>query len=200
MLQEKVVKGWSGWVMVGVLLAALAGSIVVLASSSDVPGNRLADRGRGGGARARRRRLVRLHGRAAEYRARRAAVRQLPGLDQDAGLLVGESADDAPARLAQGAQLRERQAEGQRPHRQSDRNRRDRRLARGRDRRSRVPGRRLRALRARPDGIGRPESRDELPVRRARRGTAVAARIGVGGLAAAAAGDPGSSGRRRASR
>ena len=36
MLQEKVVKGWSGWVMVGVLLAALAGSIVMLASSSDV--------------------------------------------------------------------------------------------------------------------------------------------------------------------
>ena len=36
MLQEKVAKGWSGWVMVGVLLAALAGSIVVLASSSDV--------------------------------------------------------------------------------------------------------------------------------------------------------------------
>ena len=36
MLQEKVIKGWSGWVMVGVLLAALAGSIVVLASSSDV--------------------------------------------------------------------------------------------------------------------------------------------------------------------
>jgi regulator of protease activity HflC (stomatin/prohibitin superfamily) len=36
MLQEKVIKGWSGWVMVGVLLAALAGSIVMLASSSDV--------------------------------------------------------------------------------------------------------------------------------------------------------------------
>jgi regulator of protease activity HflC (stomatin/prohibitin superfamily) len=36
MLQEKVIKGWSGWVMVGVLLATLAGSIVVLASSSDV--------------------------------------------------------------------------------------------------------------------------------------------------------------------
>ena len=36
MLQEKVAKGWSGWVMVGVLLAALAGSIVALASSSDV--------------------------------------------------------------------------------------------------------------------------------------------------------------------
>ena len=36
MLQEKVIKGWSGWVMVGVLLAALAGSIVTLASSSDV--------------------------------------------------------------------------------------------------------------------------------------------------------------------
>ncbi len=30
MLQEKVAKGWSGWGMVGVLLAALAGSIVML--------------------------------------------------------------------------------------------------------------------------------------------------------------------------
>jgi regulator of protease activity HflC (stomatin/prohibitin superfamily) len=36
MLQEKVAKSWSGWVMVGVLLAVLAGSIVMLASSSDV--------------------------------------------------------------------------------------------------------------------------------------------------------------------
>jgi regulator of protease activity HflC (stomatin/prohibitin superfamily) len=36
MLQEKVVKGWSGWVMVSVLLATLAGSIVMLASSTDV--------------------------------------------------------------------------------------------------------------------------------------------------------------------
>lgn len=36
MLQEKIVKGWSGWVMVGVLVAVLIGSIVILASSSDV--------------------------------------------------------------------------------------------------------------------------------------------------------------------
>jgi len=36
MLQEKVAKSWSGWVMVGVLLSVLAGSIVMLASSSDV--------------------------------------------------------------------------------------------------------------------------------------------------------------------
>jgi regulator of protease activity HflC (stomatin/prohibitin superfamily) len=36
MLQEKVAKSWSGWVMVGVLLAVLAGPIVMLASSSDV--------------------------------------------------------------------------------------------------------------------------------------------------------------------
>ena len=36
MLQEKIVKGWSGWVMVGVLVAVLAGSIIVLASSPEV--------------------------------------------------------------------------------------------------------------------------------------------------------------------
>ena len=96
MLQEKVAKGWSGWVMVGVLLAALAGSIVVLASSSDVQETAwlvaavvvvLALDGVGWFG------FTVVH---AEHRARRAALRQLPGLDQDAGLLVGESADDAP--------------------------------------------------------------------------------------------------------
>jgi len=36
MLQEKVIKGLSGWLMVGVLVAAMAGAIFLLASNTDV--------------------------------------------------------------------------------------------------------------------------------------------------------------------
>ena len=85
------------------------------------------------------------------------------------GLLVGQSADDAPPAVAARAQLRERQAEGERPRRQSDRDRRRRRLAHRRDGRGRVQRRRLRALRARADRGGGAHPGDDLPVRRARR-------------------------------
>ena len=66
-----------------------------------------------------------------------------------------------------------------------DRDRRHRRLARGRDGRGDVPGRRLRALRARADGVGGAVLATTFPLRRARGGPALAARIGDGSVASA---------------
>ena len=67
------------------------------------------------------------------------------------GLLVGESADNPAAAVAARPQLRKRQAEGQRPRRQPDRDRRRRRLAHRRHVRGGLQRRRLRALRARAE-------------------------------------------------
>ena len=108
----------------------------------------------------------------------RHAVRRLQGLDQGARILVGESAHDSPTRLAARPQLRKRQAEGQRPRRQPDRNRRGRRVAHRRHVRGRVQRGRLRALRARAERVGRAHPGDHVPLRFARRRTDVAALVG----------------------
>ena len=104
------------------------------------------------------------------------------------------------AHLAARAQLRERQAEGQRPRRQPDRDRGGRRLARRRHRRGRLRGRRLPELRQGADRGRRAQPGDELPVRRPRGRPDVAARQHGRGRGAPEEGDPGAARRRRASR
>ena len=94
--------------------------------------------------------------------------------------------------VAARAELRERPAEGERPGRQPDRDRGRRGLEGRGHGRGHLRGGRLRELRARAERVGAAQPGDELPVRRARRGAAVAARAHAGHRRPPAQGDPGS--------
>ena len=116
------------------------------------------------------------------------------------GPALGEPALHEEAHLAAHPQLRERAPEGQRQRRQSDRDRRGRRLAGGGHRGSGVRGGRLQQLRQGADRGGAPQPGDQLHVRRARRGADVAARQHRRGRRAPEEGDPGSPARAPASK
>ena len=140
-----------------------------------------------------------LHGRA-ERGPGAAALRRLPRHRQGAGAALREPLLHQEADLAARAQLRERAAQGQRHGRQPDRDRGDRGLARRRHRRGRLRGGRLRELREGPDRVRRAQPGDALPLRRAPRGRAVAAREHRRGGEEPAERDPGPPGQGRASR
>src|ERR1051326_8837627 len=71
------------------------------------PAIAVADPRRGAWTGAGRPLLVRADGRESEHRAGRAALRRLPRLAQDAGVLLGQPADDAADGIAEDSQLRE---------------------------------------------------------------------------------------------
>ena len=173
---EKEVQGLPGWLMVVVLLAVALGSAWFFVQGVQQEAGLsivlailvlLADLAL----------LVRAHRGQSQHGQGRHAVRRLQGLDQEAGLLVGESALDSPRNLAARPQFRKRQAEGQRSRRQPDRNRGRHRVAGGGDLRSCLQRGRLRELRARPDRVGAARHGHELPVRRARGRQDVAAAV-----------------------
>ena len=154
MLQEKTIKGFAGWLMIValVLLTILFGYLFVDSARNSQPELAVA------ALVAMAVTLVCMGGFTVvnpnEARSDR-AVRNLQGHGQGAGLLVGQSADAQAEGFAAHSQLRERQAEGQRPGRQPDRDRRGGGLAGGRDGGGDVRGGRLRALRPRAERVGR---------------------------------------------
>ena len=98
-----------------------------------------------------------------------AALRELPRDGPRAGTPVGQPVFHQAVDLPPGPELRERAAQGQRPGRQPDRDRRRGGLEGGRHRRGALPRRRLQGLRPHPERVGAPEHGAELPVRPARR-------------------------------
>ncbi len=130
--------------------------------------------------------------RQSERGPRPAVLRRLRRHGEDAGTALGQPVLHEEAHLAARAQLREHQAQGQRPRGQPDRDRRRRRLARRRHRRGGLRGRRLSELREGADRGRGAQPRDELQVRRARGRSDVAARQHRGGGGTHEDGNPGS--------
>ena len=127
-------------------------------------------------------------------------VRQLQGKPAPTGLLVGEPVYGPPQDLRSCAQLRERQAQGERPRRQPDRDRRCRGVAGDRYGGSSLRGGRLRELRPGAVRVGPAEPGDIVPIRRSRGGPALAACERARGVGAAEGRDPGPAARRPVSR
>ena len=168
MTRERQVAAVSGWVMVPVLLAGLLGSLFGPDHRRTNPHAVLGHRRshRAGHLRLPAHRPVR---RQPERGQGAAAVREIRRHARSAGPALREPALSQAPHLAARPQLRERQAEGQRPRRQSDRDCRRRRLEGRRHGRGRVRGGRLRELRPRAERVGAAQHGDQLPVRRARR-------------------------------
>ena len=87
-----------------------------------------------------------------------------------AGPPLGQPVHRRTEDLGPRPQLRDREAQGQRPRRQPDRDRGDRRLEGHRHRRGALRGRRLRELRPGPGRVGAAEPGHDPPVRRPREG------------------------------
>ena len=144
----------------------------------------------------------RLLRRAAQRGQGAAAVRQLRRHGEGRRACGGSTRSTRKQRdLAARPQLRDRQAQGERPRRQPDRDRRGRGVAGRGHRRGDVRGGRLRELRPRAERVGAARTcAIEYPVRRARRGPDVAAQPHGRDRRAAQGRDPGAAGQGRASR